>query len=118
MNKIRVLLILLFCLVPACTITNTAAQLPQPTGQPTQQTPTDQPAQLATPETITCTVTAAEALNLRESFGTSGKIIVTLKHGEVVTILPHPAQGNWIAVRTESGREGWINQIYCEPEGK
>lgn len=92
-------------LTMGCTLANGAtSQLPYST---------DQPAQVSQAETYTCTVTAFEALNLREAPGTSAAVIATLKHGDVLTILPQPAEGNWIYVRA-GDREGWINQNFCE----
>lgn len=61
----------------------------------------------------TCTVTAALALNLRSDPGTSAAVTGTLKHGEILTILPHPAQGRWISVEAH-GVQGWVNSNYCE----
>lgn len=108
MNKYIFLLVLPLL---ACTLTEgAAAQLPAPTDQPTQAI---QIAQVVTAEPITCTVTAIETLNLRDAPGTSAAVIAVLKHGDRLTILPHPNEGNWIRVKTET-REGWINSNYCE----
>ena len=64
-------------------------------------------------QTTTCTVSALETLNLRAEAGTFSEVIDILEHGETVTILPHPSQGNWILVRAANS-EGWINALYCK----
>lgn len=103
MKKLRILLMLL--IIPACTMSNHAgSQLSDPTVQPVGT---------LTPKSIMCTVTAIEALNLRDAPGTSAAVIGTLKHGDLLTILPRPAQGNWIYIRAGE-REGWINKNYCK----
>ena len=106
MKKITLILLVLPLL--ACTLTNGAAahvvtQTPKPT----------QTAQVIEEKPITCTVTALEFLNLRDAPGTSAAVTAILTNGEILTILPHPTEGNWIRVRTERG-EGWINQTYCK----
>lgn len=83
------------------------ADHPSPPDQPAQ------PSQTPTAESITCTVTAFETLNLRAQPGTSAAVIAVLKRGEVVTLLPHPSQKNWIPV-TAGGLSGWINSNYCK----
>ena len=64
-------------------------------------------------QTATCTVSALETLNLRAEAGTFSAVIDILEHGETVTILPHPNEGNWILVRAADA-EGWINARYCK----
>jgi uncharacterized protein YgiM (DUF1202 family) len=96
---------LMASLLFGCTLANGAtSQIPHATAQP---------AQSPTPETVTCTVTAFEALNLRSAPGTSAAVITTLAHGDLLTILPEPAQDNWIYVRA-GDHQGWINQTYCK----
>lgn len=110
----RITFLILLPVLLACSLTQGAAHLPalnaddSPLTEPTMQVPTPQP--------ITCTVSAFAFLNLREAPGTSSAVIAVLKHGEVLTILPHPAEGNWIRVKAES-LEGWINKNYCETKG-
>jgi len=111
-------LILLLLVLPAlaCTLTNgTTAQEPSQSAETIKaiKPPQLAPSEMAIP--ASCTVTAIEALNLRESPGTSAEVIATLSHGDLLTILPHPAQGVWIPVRA-GDREGWINSNYCERE--
>lgn len=107
-------LFILYALISmACSISgNLRAADGMPTANPFP-TITAIPAPTPTPETITCTVAAFEALNLRESPGTSAAVIRTLKPGDVLTILPTPPQGNWIYIRYGE-IEGWINNKYCE----
>lgn len=108
------MLVFLVFLVFACTLTNSPTiENITPTHSPTQ------PVQLAKTvptKAITCTITAMQSLNLRAGPGTSAEVIEVLKHGELLTILPHPAEGNWIRVKTAKG-EGWININYCETKG-
>ena len=107
MNK-SLYIVILPILLLGCTLANSAApQLPRVTDRPVQAL------QSATPAQLTCTVTAFEALNLRDAPGTSAAVIGTLKHGDLLTILPYPAQGDWIRV-TAGGFDGWINQNYCK----
>ena len=76
------------------------------------------PAQLAQvieAESPTCTVTAMETLNLRESDSTSSAVIAILKHGESVTVIPYPAQDPWIKVQAQD-LIGFLNSNYCEKE--
>ena len=91
----------------ACSTATAAAQLPIKTR------PVLKPAQVVPAQTETCTITALKTLNLRAAAGTSSAVIAILKYGEIVTILPHPAQGRWIRVRTPN-ISGWINSDYCE----
>lgn len=59
-----------------------------------------------------CTVTAAEALNLRAGPGTSYQVIEWLKPGQVLTIAQR--RDGWAEVTTPGGLTGWVNLIYCE----
>lgn len=107
MKKIITVSLMAFLLL-GCTLANGASsQLPHATEKPAQLS------KPSTPETITCTVTAFEALNLRSAPGTSAAVITTLAHDDLLTILPQPAQGNWIYVRA-GDHQGWINQTYCK----
>lgn len=95
----------------ACTLTNgVTAQIPASTAGPSKPV---RPAQVIEAEADTCTVSASNALNLREAPGTSSAVIAILKHGDLLTILPQPAQGVWIPVRAGQ-LHGWINSNYCE----
>src|SRR5690242_18984856 len=68
----------------------------------------------ATLENIDFIASATEALNLRTGPGTFAPVIRVLKNGEVMNILPHSDQGNWIPVQTKDSEEGWINSNFCE----
>ena len=61
----------------------------------------------------TCVVTAVLALNIRAGPDTSHAVIGTLEHGDILTILPHPAPNNWIPVRAQE-LEGWVHSNYCK----
>jgi uncharacterized protein YgiM (DUF1202 family) len=113
MRKIIMLFVMALSAM-ACTLTSGAsAQLPQLPASTAEPIKPKQTAQVIEAKETTCTVTALEALNLRESPGTSSAVIATLKHGDLLTILPQPAQGVWIPVRA-GDLEGWINSNYCE----
>lgn len=112
MKKIQ-LLVLIILLSMACTLTNA---LPRP-GQPGELTPppsvTYLPTDTSTALMSVCIVTA-EHLNLRSGPGTEFGSIAILNNDETVTILSEPAQGSSWAYVNASGREGWINQLYCK----
>lgn len=106
--------ILLILLSMACTLTNA---LPRPghASEPTPLTtsPTPHPTETSTAPANSCTVNA-EHLNLRSGPGLTWGSIAILNNGETVTILSEPAQGSsWVHVDA-GGREGWINQNFCE----
>ena len=113
-------LLLVLLLLPslACSLTSSLAPgamvasmptiTPTPGVSPALPTPTD----TATPtHETTCTVTAAEALNLRAGPGTSYQVIDWLKPGQVLTVIDQA--GTWIQVTTPTGAAGWVNLIYC-----
>jgi uncharacterized protein YgiM (DUF1202 family) len=110
MRKIIMLFVMALSAMACTLISGASAQLPASTVEPLKP---KQTAQVIEAEAITCTVTALEALNLRQSPGTSSAVIATLKHGDLLTILPQPAQGVWIPVRA-GDLEGWIHSNYCE----
>ncbi len=101
----------LYTLIPllaqSCTMTANTAQIPinpHMTASSSQITKRDPP---------TCIVTALETLNLRESPGTDSAVIAVLMHGDRLTLLPDPAQGNWIHIQM-TDRNGWVNSNYCQ----
>ncbi len=108
--KQKLVLVLLVLTALAC-----KAQAPTPPSSPTQIRAAIKPAQIIQAPTLTCTVTALEALNLREGPGTDSEVIAVLAHGELVTILDKKPQGNWIHVRA-TRHIGWINSTYCTQE--
>lgn len=107
MKKALLVFLMAFSLLGLIVLFGKSVKLPSPPDQPVQITPSP------TAEAITCTVTAFETLNLRAQPGTSAAVIAVLKRGEVVTILPHPSQENWIPV-TAGGLHGWINSNFCK----
>ncbi len=97
----------------ACTLTAAPAQT---TAETSAAIKPAQLAQLATAQTAipaNCTVIALKTLNLRAMAGTSSPVIAILKHGDQLTILPDPPQGNWIHVQAQD-HTGWINSNYCK----
>lgn len=62
---------------------------------------------------ITCTVTALETLNVRQSPTTQSAVIAVLKHGEIVNILPDDGEKVWLKIQTQNVT-GWIHSNYCE----
>ncbi len=105
-------LLLLLLVLPALAC---KAQAPTPPSSPAQVRAAIKPAQLTQAQITTCTVTALEALNLREGPGTDSAVIAVLDHGDLVTILPEPAQGIWIQIQAQE-LSGWINSTYCTKE--
>jgi len=106
-KTMKKIILFLPLLALACSTATAATQLPIKTR------PVLKPAQAVPTQTETCTITALKTLNLRAAAGTSSAVIAILEHGEMVTILPHPAQGRWIRVRA-TDNSGWINSDYCE----
>jgi len=108
-------LILLVILSMACTLTN-ALPHPSRASEPTPKPPpitSPIPTETSTAPAKVCTVTA-EHLNLRSGPGLTWGSITILNNGETVTILSEPAQdSSWLHVDA-GGREGWINQNFCE----
>lgn len=75
--------------------------------------PTDTPTRTPTPTPtaippITGIIEAQEAVNLREGPGLSFGEFVTLNPGISVIVLGTSEDGNWLNVRLEDGREGWL----------
>ncbi|MCC6568927.1 MAG: SH3 domain-containing protein [Anaerolineales bacterium] len=101
MKKIIPALIALLAL--ACSLTN-SLRLAEPSA-------TGTPHPTGTTAAQVCIVTATH-LNFRNAPGMTAAVIAVLDYGEVVTIRPAPAEGNWIPV-TARGRDGWIYQTYC-----
>ena len=83
----------------------TSAPTSDATSEATKQ-PTPPP--LSTIES--CTVNAAQSLNLRSAPGTYAPVIGVLLYGEVVTI---NTRGAWLNVTTSAGAAGYINSNYC-----
>lgn len=110
MKKIFVFLFPLFVL--ACSITPGVNNAPliTPTASLTPRPPTQ--SQTATPQDVTCTITA-ESLHLRAMPGIDAEVIGYLYAGEVLTILPDPPAESWIRVRA-GNLTGWINSHYCK----
>lgn len=113
MSKRIIILIPLLAL--ACSLSAKAPQSLGPAQAVVKATQGIQGIQLVPLETAMqdCTVTAVETLNLRATPGTDAAVIAILKHGDLLTILPDPAQGNWIHVQAQD-RAGWINSNYCK----
>ena len=110
--KKTILLVLLALPSLACFMSNVALAAVAPTTAITDSPIVYLPTPTGTQEPA-CRVTALETLNLRKAPGAGSAVIAVLKHGDLLTILPGPAQGVWIRVRV-SGLEGWINSNYCE----
>lgn len=112
MRKI-IMLTLCALLMLACTLTAQTPAQAHETQTPTGTRAAIKPAPTFEANPPACIVTATETLNLRAAPGTSAAVIGILRHGDLLTILPDPAQGNWIRVRV-GDVAGWINQSFCE----
>jgi hypothetical protein len=55
-----------------------------------------------------------EALNLRAGPGTHYDKVGLLTRGDTPEVLARTAAGDWLAVRTASGTEGWIFAVYVD----
>lgn len=111
-NKKMILLLLLPLLALACSITPAASIAAMVTETPSLSPPPPAPSLTATPQEVTCTVTA-EALHLRAEPGISAQVIGYLYAGDVLTVLPDPSVNSWIRVRA-GDLTGWINSHYCK----
>ena len=86
----------------------------RPSGQPVAPAPSRPEAVRAEPETKTMTAELPGETHLillknghiRTESGTKGKVITTLRKGEVVVKVDE--SGNWFNVRLPSGKTGWI----------
>lgn len=107
MKKISLALIAFLAL--ACSLTNSFEGVTIIT-----DTPLPSPVPTGTTGPHVCIVTATH-LNFRSAPGMNAPVIAVLDYGEVVTIRPALAEGNWIPV-TVRGRDGWIHQNYCKQE--
>lgn len=108
-NK-KILFLLLIIPALACSITPGANYAQMVTATASLSPPP--PSLTATPQDVTCTVTA-ESLHLRAMPGIYAEVIGYLYAGEVLTILPDPSVDSWIRVRA-GDLTGWINSRYCE----
>lgn len=79
---------------------------------PPMQVPTRQPTRTATPTLQLCTVTAAEALNLRSGPGTSYPVIGWLQPGDMLTVSRRVS--GWVSVISPAGAAGWVKSEYCK----
>lgn len=96
-------------LYPSLVPTTVPASLMPATVSPSSAIPLS-----STPLLLDCTVTAAEALNLRRGPGTNHAVIHVLKSGEPLTRTNTLPSGNWWEVTSPSGQTGWINSNYCK----
>lgn len=55
-------------------------------------------------------------VTLREGPGGQHPVITTLQSGDGVEVLEDGGDGNYIRVRTENGREGWIQEQYLSEQ--
>ncbi|MBZ0281733.1 MAG: SH3 domain-containing protein [Anaerolineae bacterium] len=120
--------------------TSPTAEINEPTLQPTTAAPTDSLPATATPRppsatprppTSTPTVTptagtgvravvnSSQGVNVREGAGRTFPPIDTLEPGTIVEVIGRDATGEWIEIRLDDGREGWISAgllLIEEPE--
>jgi uncharacterized protein YgiM (DUF1202 family) len=90
---------------------------PAPDPAPSQGKPA--PAWTASPTPPGVYIVTAHAVNLRACPGLDCVILDTLTQGQAVTVLdtlPAPDGGTWTNVTTLTGRSGWINSKYIQPE--
>lgn len=103
-----VLLILALALL-ACSLTPqmpTAGEAAEPFPTERIPSPTLETIATAMPEPITCRVTAAEALHMRDAAGIDAVVIAWLFAGEQLTLSPTPPAGVWVEVVTAEGVHG------------
>ena len=121
MKRLYLALLILALLTLACSLDTSALQgqdRPAVTTGPQTGTPHPSPTPLPFPTKpnlpITCTVSAAEALNLRDAPGMDGNVIAWLVSGEILTLSSDPPVGVWVKVTTAGNVTGWVNSNFCE----
>jgi hypothetical protein len=96
-------------ITPNATLSESVStETPNPSPIPIPTAPTE------TPAPITCIVTAAEALHLRDTADIKGTVIDWLYPGEVLTLLPDSPEGVWVKVLTKDQLAGWVNSNFCK----
>ena len=102
----------------ASLVTPTATAMPLPTATATAlPTDTPTPALAPTPVPPPGGVVNADALNVRTGPGTVYGIVGVLKAGDEVEISARTAAGDWLAVVTAEGRQGWVYATYVDLSG-
>ena len=120
MKKILPALLIISLAMLACSLS-----LVEPTANLSEGVSTETPAPFSTQQIfpspapiptspITCTVTAAESLHLRETADIKGTVITWLSPGDQLTLLPDAPAGVWVKVTTVDHLSGWVNSNFCE----
>lgn len=103
----------LVTLTPMVTATPVRTQTPLPTFTftpsitPIPPTPTISPTPTEVPP-ITGIIQSLQSVNVREGPGLNYREFVALNPGTGVIVLGRTEDGNWLNVRLEDGREGWV----------
>jgi hypothetical protein len=79
-----------------------------PTDVPPSSTPTLSPTPTMTP-TITGIVQSMQSINVREGPGVTYSGFTAIKPGTGVQIIGRDSTGEWLNIRLEDGREGWVS---------
>lgn len=114
MFKKKIIILLLVLPLLACTLTN-ASSIANPS-KPALDDSTPQTIkrpQVTKADSITCTVTAFQTLNVREIPSMQSAVIAVLQHGEIVTVLADDVENVWWKIQTQNVA-GWIHSNYCE----
>jgi uncharacterized protein YgiM (DUF1202 family) len=111
--------------VPSQTVRVTATVRPTNTPLPTftytptltliPPTTTDTPMPSLTP-TVVGIVSAVQAINVREGPGTEYDILIALPAGTGVEIIGQSPDFEWLNIRLDDGREGWISEQFIRIE--
>jgi uncharacterized protein YgiM (DUF1202 family) len=111
--------------VPSQTVRVTATVRPTNTPLPTftytptltlvPPTTTDTPVPSITP-TLGGIVSAQQPINVRTGAGTNFDILVALPAGTGVQIMGQSPDGEWLNIRLDDGREGWISAQFIRIE--
>lgn len=64
-------------------------------------------------KTVTGATVTADVLRLRESAGSSAKILANLTQGTSLTVLESPSSG-WVKVKTPDGKTGYVSGDYVQ----
>ncbi len=79
-----------------------------PTDVPPSSTPTLSPTPTMTP-TITGIVQSLQSINVREGPGVTYSGFTAIKPGTGVQIIGRDSTGEWLNIRLDDGREGWVS---------
>ncbi|HOV80666.1 MAG TPA: SH3 domain-containing protein [Bacillota bacterium] len=91
---------------------NPAAQSGQPASGEEQQAGNEPGGQQAR-EVVKARVLVSP-LNIREKGSLDGRIVGSLRTGEIVEVINQESTGEWVRIRLKNGQAGWVNKKYLQ----